>query len=85
MKFDSLRRVEHRAGADHGLKAGVADVSYGLTFTTHDRWPSLAPMLAIIFVWLGMMLLIMRRMQAKAEAEIADLDKLVRGAPSAPR
>jgi hypothetical protein len=61
------------------LAPGMAVILTGLAFTVHERWPSLAPMMAIIVAWLGMMFLIMRREQAKTEAELAELDKLVRG------
>jgi hypothetical protein len=58
---------------------GMAVILMGLALAAHQRWPSLAVMLGLIVAWLGVMSVIMRREQARVEAEIADLDRLTGG------
>ena len=59
----------------------IAVILIGLALPAHESWPSLPLLLIVAWlgVWLGLMLLIMRREQAKVEAEIADLDRLIGG------
>jgi undecaprenyl pyrophosphate phosphatase UppP len=57
----------------------MAVILTGLAFAAHARWPLVAPLLVLMLAWLGAMLLIMRRARAKADAELAELDRLTGG------
>jgi hypothetical protein len=94
--FLRMRLIARRDAARGGwlwrvtpVVPAIAVILTGLAFPASEKWPSLTPVLVLVVVWLGvwlgLMLLIMRRQQAKVEAEIADLDRLTGGQPFASR
>lgn len=58
------------------LVPGIVVTLVGLTLVAHRPWAQMAPILALLLLWLGTALLFQRKARAKLGVEISELDNL---------